>query len=270
MKIAAIGIAAMAMLIGMPARAADMAVKAPPPPVAAPASSWTGFYAGGELGGKWTDGNWNTTCFTATGVCPSFPVDSSSPHRFEPSSLRAGGYAGYDWQVFNWVLGVEADLAWSNGSKTVTGIPGCTVAPAFCGAFVGAGITAANDSASFRSTWDAALRARLGFLVAPNWLVFAAGGFAEEGVRSTVSCFGPTSPWCSATRSQTFNGALPGWTVGGGLEWMMTNHWFARAEYRYSEFGNWSNTYFAGTADQINATIKVTTQIATLGLAYKW
>jgi outer membrane immunogenic protein len=250
--------------------AADMPTKAPRmAPVVAPAPSWTGFYVGGELGGKWTDGNWNTTCLT-TGGCPDFPLDASSSQKLQPSSLRAGGYAGYNWQVSNWVLGAEVDLAWADSTKSVTGIPGCSVAPAFCGAFAGAGITAADDSASFRSTWDGALRARLGFLVTPNWLVYAAGGFAEQGVQSSVDCFGPTSPWCSITRSQTFNGVLPGWTIGGGLEWMITKHWFARGEYRYSDFGNWKNTYFPGTADQINTTIRVTTQIATAGLAYKW
>jgi outer membrane immunogenic protein len=251
--------------------AADMPTKAPPmAPVVAPASSWTGFYVGGEVGGKWTDGNWNTTCLTDDGVCPGFSLDPSSSQKLQPSSLRAGGYAGYNWQVSNWVLGAEVDFAWANSTKTVTGIPGCSVAPAFCGAYTGAGITAANDSASIRSTWDGAIRARLGFLVTPNWLVYAAGGFAEQGAQSTVNCFGPTSPWCQTTRSQTFNGALPGWTIGGGLEWMVTNHWLARAEYRYSDFGKWNNTYFSGTPDQINTTIKFTTQIATVGLAYKW
>jgi hypothetical protein len=43
------GIAAIAALIGAPAFAADMAVKAPPP-APAPVYSWTGWYVGGNLG----------------------------------------------------------------------------------------------------------------------------------------------------------------------------------------------------------------------------
>jgi outer membrane immunogenic protein len=44
-----------ALAFSAPAFAADMAVKAPPPaPTAAP-FSWTSFYVGAELGGKWAD-----------------------------------------------------------------------------------------------------------------------------------------------------------------------------------------------------------------------
>jgi opacity protein-like surface antigen len=48
MKKPATAIAAIA-LIGTPAFAADMAVKAPPPPPA-PVYSWTGWYVGGNIG----------------------------------------------------------------------------------------------------------------------------------------------------------------------------------------------------------------------------
>ena len=48
MKLGTIGVAACAALIGCPAFAADMAVKAPPPPY-----NWTGFYIGGTAGGAW-------------------------------------------------------------------------------------------------------------------------------------------------------------------------------------------------------------------------
>jgi outer membrane immunogenic protein len=47
----ATAIAAIA-LIGTPAFAADMAVKAPPPPPA-PVFSWTGWYVGGNVGYSW-------------------------------------------------------------------------------------------------------------------------------------------------------------------------------------------------------------------------
>jgi outer membrane immunogenic protein len=53
MKKLATAITAIA-LIGTPAFAADMAVKAPPP-APAPVPTWTGFYGGIQFGGGWSD-----------------------------------------------------------------------------------------------------------------------------------------------------------------------------------------------------------------------
>src|ERR1022692_3026482 len=105
MKKIAIAIASIAALIGTPALAADLPLKAPPPPPA-PAASWTGFYVGAALGGKWADTTWTTTSLVS-----SFPevIDASSPRNYQPSGLRAGGYAGYNWQLASrWVGGIEA------------------------------------------------------------------------------------------------------------------------------------------------------------------
>ena len=42
-----------ALATGLPARAADLPLKAPPPAPLLP--SWTGFYVGGQIGGGWND-----------------------------------------------------------------------------------------------------------------------------------------------------------------------------------------------------------------------
>src|ERR1700733_291282 len=101
MKIA-IGIAAVAVLAGTPALAADMAVKAPPP-VAAPAYSWTGFYVGANIGYGW--GNRDVTyapndlpsLLLMTGVADGLGV--FNPTRFTNSGAVGGFQVGYNWQV---------------------------------------------------------------------------------------------------------------------------------------------------------------------------
>jgi outer membrane immunogenic protein len=44
------------------AGAADLAIKAPPPPPV-PVLNWTGFYIGANIGGAWSDNNWTDTLF---------------------------------------------------------------------------------------------------------------------------------------------------------------------------------------------------------------
>jgi outer membrane immunogenic protein len=54
-----VGGIAIAALIAGPAIAADM-----PAPAPVAVESWTGFYAGASLGGRFTDSNWMTTCLS--------------------------------------------------------------------------------------------------------------------------------------------------------------------------------------------------------------
>jgi outer membrane immunogenic protein len=85
MKRLATAIAAIA-LIGTPASAADMAVKAPPPaPPLAPVSTWAGWYIGLNAGGGWGNNGGidnsvtSSFCLTGVGGCPPFGLDNSPP-----------------------------------------------------------------------------------------------------------------------------------------------------------------------------------------------
>ena len=54
--------AAMLLIGPLAAHSADLAVKAPPPPLP-PVFSWTGFYVGANIGGAWADNNWRDSLF---------------------------------------------------------------------------------------------------------------------------------------------------------------------------------------------------------------
>jgi hypothetical protein len=56
------------------AMAADMPLKAPPPPAPVEVYSWTGFYLGGNLGGKWS--RYHSTITSGNGSVRA----SDSPH----------------------------------------------------------------------------------------------------------------------------------------------------------------------------------------------
>src|SRR5580704_3725486 len=77
------------------ASAADLALKAPPPP--APVYSWTGWYVGLNLGGSFGRAG-DTTTF---GAGPTLLSSTSS----RLDGVIGGGQIGYNWQVNNnWLL----------------------------------------------------------------------------------------------------------------------------------------------------------------------
>ena len=271
---------ALALTISSPVFAADMPVKAPPLAPAAAVYDWTGVYVGGEVGGKWTKDNWTTTCVDAggapLGTCGSplslivFPgaPDSTAANTFKTSGLRAGVYAGFDLQVGpSWVVGFEGDFAAYKKSSTVAGILGCSTAACTGGALVP--FSLGGDSTSVKFGDDYSLRLRAGYLVVPTVLAYGTGGIAFQRISATMACAGATSPACLFDHMETQSQTLWGYTVGGGLEWRVAQNWLLRGEYRYSNFGTMKSTFFANSGDlEVLANQKVTTQIATAGIAY--
>src|SRR5215475_1632512 len=94
---------AAAWVIGLAsaASAADLPVytKAPPP-----IWNWTGFYAGGNIGYSWGNGDSTVSFFDAT---PTLLATSSQS--IGMNGVIGGGQLGYNWQTGRWVLGVETD-----------------------------------------------------------------------------------------------------------------------------------------------------------------
>ena len=91
-------------LIGTPALAADMAVKAPPQPTPAPVWSWAGFYVGGNAGysiGRDPTALTNPSSGSPT-ITPAGPLDF---FKLAPTGGLAGGQIGYNWQTGNLLLG---------------------------------------------------------------------------------------------------------------------------------------------------------------------
>ncbi|UVO29433.1 outer membrane protein [Bradyrhizobium arachidis] len=272
MKITVIG-AVVATLLGTPVLAADLAVKAPPP-APAPVYSWTGFYVGGSVGGRWTDADWTTTCLYTPFSANNCPLNGLDPNRlatrnpqsFDSSAVRGGVYAGYNWQFDpRWVAGVEADAGWADNRKSVNnGIPGTLQA-----------VFVDNDIAEVKQTWDAGLRGRIGYLINPGLMVFGAGGVSWTRLQATTTCGPIPLTWCSVGGgglSASTSMTKVGWTVGGGLEWMLAQRWLLRGEYRYADYGKATVNLLADPAgrDGLLADINVHTHTALFGVAYKF
>jgi outer membrane immunogenic protein len=246
------------------------ALAGPPLPPAA-VSTWSGFYVGGELGAKWTDTTWTTT--SVVDALTPVVLDASSPRNYDPTGVRGGIYLGYNHQFApQWVAGVEVDWADARKTTAAAGIPGCSI---LCLGDPGP----VADLSSVTMGWDASARARLGYLLMPNLLVYGTGGIAWQKVESSATCqFSGPDPVCEGNPGAPFATASSstirtGWTVGAGIESRIAQNWILRGEYRYAGFGTWnvqSNLIDGAAVTNLGYQVKISTQIATLGIAYKF
>jgi len=273
----------LALAISSPSFAADMPVKAPAPAPAPIVYNWDGLYVGGEAGWRGNTDDWTTNCVQLGGpftcgsalnalVFPGAP-DSTASNKFSTSGFRGGVYAGGMFQVKSapsWVLGAEFEYGFARQNATVAGLLGCSTAA--CTGGVLTPFNLSGDSTTVKMGNDLSIRLRTGYLVLPTVLAYLTGGFAGQNVSGTMSCNGATSPACSfGTLSSTTKAFLTGWTAGGGLEWQVLPHWLLRAEYRYSDYGNWNPSFLVGSGVvELFANVHVKTQIATAGLAYQF
>jgi outer membrane immunogenic protein len=255
-------------LIGTPAFAADMAVKAPPPaPVVAP-YSWTGFYVGGTAGGAW--GSFNPTTSTECVAGGFFTcgnpqgVNAAGAQSIKPTGFTGGFEAGYNWQTSNFVFGVEGDIEYFrlSGSATTTAAyplakPGTVCPDANGNCFT------INSSAS--TSWLSTVRGRVG-VAANNWLFYATGGAAFTNLQGNFT-FSDTSPVLEAASIST--DTRVGYTAGGGLEVGLGSHWSVKAEYLYVNFGTISTTGFLAPQPLFHS-IDLKANIVRVGLNYQF
>jgi outer membrane immunogenic protein len=221
---------ALAALISTPVIAADLPVKAP----AAPAYSWEGLYVGGNVGwlgiagvslsGTPADGD--TAAFL--GPCSSAGGCPTSVGSAQASSVVGGGQFGFNWQLQNWVVGLEADV--QGASANASSSANVHVAP----------FAPYSVSQNIKENELGTIRARAGLLVMPTLLAYATGGFAWASTKPNF-VFG--FPSVAETAAGAAASTPIGGTVGAGLEWALGNQWSVAGEYLYARLGGSSFSF---------------------------
>ena len=211
-------VAALAMSIAAPARAADLPLKTETPFAAR--FSWTGCYLGGHLGGGLAHKDITDPVqlvqdsFAAAAVTNGITTVSPAP-----SGVVIGGQIGCDYQFApSWVVGIEGSASGSTmkGSRTV-------------------GLPLGNpDVAQVQAKTDflTSVTARLGYAF-DDVLLYGKGGFAMAGDRYDVTGSFVGTPFGFVGLENRI-----GWTAGGGVEWAFSQHWSASVEYDYYGFGH--------------------------------
>lgn len=215
---------AISLVMVTAAAAADLApapmyTKAPPM-MAATAFSWTGFYLGGHIGYGWVDEH--ATFISSTSPVLLNPIGTTIGGNHD--GFLGGVQAGYNYQVQSWVLGIGGDFSWTDAHST-------TVLPATL-------FPTGSSTSHVRTNWYGTVTGRLGYAW-DKWLIYGKGGVAwvNETAGANASVFGTTVSFNNINDTRT------GWTLGGGLEWAVTEKVSLFAEYDYLGFDTKSYTF---------------------------
>jgi outer membrane immunogenic protein len=183
---AAVALGLLAFASAIPAYAADVVQEEPPAPVAPVAELPVASWAGPYAG---------------VNIGYGFSGRVEEPgNTINTDGFLGGAFVGYNYQMDNFVLGAEGDIGY-NGMK------------------------GDNAGVEAKGGVEGSLRARLGYAVSPDILVYGTAGGAGQNLKITDAA--------GSDRNTMF-----GWTAGVGTDIKLTDNVFGRVEYRYTDYGS--------------------------------
>jgi outer membrane immunogenic protein len=255
-----VGCVVAASALATAASAADLPVPAAPayaPPVYRPVIyDWTGIYGGINVGGGVLNDVVTNTTTTAL-------LNAGTQTKLSPFAVVGGAQAGFNIEFAPFVIGAEGTFDWSD-------ISGTQVTPSLQ--------PTVSENSTSTPKWYATATAKAGF-AANDFLFYAKGGAAWMNVHYIQNVAAGI-----VQSTQSITDTRSGFTVGGGVEFGMTENLSARLEYDFLDFGtktyNFNNLGFnaAGAAVGTPLTpigaapmsIKSFTQLITVGLNYRF
>ena len=274
------------------ASAADLPRKAPVyvPPV--PVADWSGVYVGLEGGYGWGHQNIN-----AISPGDEFDFPDAYEYQFGPTpgekffspdvsigSVKQrgwlfGGFFGVQKQWGSWVLGLEGDIdgASTKGSSAssaseVFDVDVYTTDPKTWE--VCKGCLTLNHSLSVDSKIDmlGSVRGKVGFVPAPDWLIYGTGGLAFAHIKTNFTdteSYTVKLPMLMDPIFSSFTGSsgtsMFGWAAGAGVDWKFWHDagsaWILGVEYLHYGFPEHTITITdnAGRSGAFTATDNVDT-----------
>ena len=214
--------------------AADLPTPSVPAPLPAAIYNWSGFYLG--INGGFGDGNSNWTN-GAVGETGRFPI----------SGYLVGGTVGANYQVGQYVFGIEGDVDWTNlhgGSSSTCGAISDLVPP--------------PTGCQTQNKWVATIRGRLGYAF-NNVLIYGGGGAAFGNIQTGLI---PPSTFDSSTEA--------GWTIGAGVEIAFAPNWTIKAEYLFIDVPDVTCTTVGNCGGAAGSTVSFNESIVRAGINFKF
>lgn len=207
--------------------------------------SWTGSYIGLNAGFAWNSSKHIRDAeYHANGIFDS--EDNNSKN-----SITGGGQIGYNYQIDNIILGIEADLNFANLQKEYTAKVTTTTTrdPNYIYNYE------YNMQDKNKIEWFGTIRPRLGFTPTERLMVYATGGLAYGKVKSSGGTGwkeygywwgGPDDDYDFDRSGSWFSGSSSkvqwGWTIGAGAEYAITEKLSLKGEFLYVDLGKKSHS----------------------------
>ena len=241
-----------------PAVAADLPTYRPAASMRyVPAFDWSGLHVG-VIGGYAFDGH--DAGYSYNGVSPEEIAVLPSAASLSSNGGLVGGSVGYDTQFNGVVVGLEADLSWTNfGDNAVFAFPGDSTL----------GDPPITFTTNYQMDWFSTVRGRVG-LPFGRLLIYGTGGlaFADVSMNTTVMVGDPPMGALTGSKEET----KVGWTLGAGTEYAITDHVTLKAEALYFDLGsislNAASSEFTDVSLDVDQHVAGT--IARAGIAYKF
>jgi outer membrane immunogenic protein len=182
------------------ARAADLPGRAYTKAAAiSPATNWSGFYVGGQLGGASLSTRFHD---------PDDFFDNEGLNAERNGSFTGGAYGGYNWQFGSFVVGLDAQWSWYDLKSSGTN-----------------SLPEGRFDVSVRDAGS--VKARFG-LAFTDTLVYVAAGPAWAN--STFTVFDDVG--FAGSNSEL----VGGYAAAIGVEHMVTGNWIVRGQVQYSAY----------------------------------
>ncbi|SFJ80244.1 outer membrane immunogenic protein [Sphingomonas sp. NFR04] len=145
-------------------------------------------------------------------------VNDKSSYDASKDGVTYGGNIGYDIQRGSTVFGVEGEVTGSTISDRSSNVLN------------------AGDRLRVKAGRDLYVGGRLGFVAGPRTLIYAKAGYTNAQFITDYSSPN-TTPALDLRERDNYDG----WRLGAGAEFKLTDKVFAKAEYRYSNYGSQNN-----------------------------
>lgn len=127
--------------------------------------------------------------------------DKSIDNSISTDGFLGGAFVGYNHQMDDFVIGAEGDIGYS-------------------------GVKGSNSGYEAKSGVEGSIRARLGYAISPDILLYGTAGGAAQSLKVTDNVAGGSD-----------RNTMLGWTAGAGTDIKFTDSVFGRVEYRYTDYG---------------------------------